>query len=151
FLYPVTVGPPSPGTITVELGGSEAALDWLTSEQAALLATVQLAAHAGLSTCAWQLAWILSLYQSRRGSWDDQAAACRAALDAARCAGDQAGQAHMLHRLAAGCAKSGRIAESYPLYHDALRLFDAVGDHASQAIIHGSLGWLAQRKQRPDE
>src|SRR5262249_5533315 len=90
FLYPVTVGPPSPGTITVELGGSEAALDWLTSEQAALLATVQLAAHAGLSTCAWQLAWILSLYQSRRGSWDDQAAACRAALDAARCAGDQA-------------------------------------------------------------
>jgi hypothetical protein len=43
FLYPITVGAPSPGAITVELATSEAALDWFTGEQAALLAAVQLA------------------------------------------------------------------------------------------------------------
>ncbi len=145
----ITVDPPCPGTRAVELASSDAALEWFTSEQAALLAAVQLAARAGLSSHAWRLAWILSTYLLRRGSWDDQATACRAALDAARKAGDLAGQAYMSQRLAAGCAKSGRIAESYPLYHDALRLFDVIGDHASQAIIHGNLGWLAQREQRP--
>jgi DNA-binding SARP family transcriptional activator len=151
FLYPITVGPPSPGTITVDVATSEAALDWFTSEQAVLLAAVRLAARAELGRCAWQLGWILSTYLLRCGCWDDQAAACHAALDAARRAKDLVGQAHMLHRLAAGYAKSGRIAESYPLYADALRLFDMIGDHASQASIHGSLGWLAQRKQRPEE
>jgi tetratricopeptide (TPR) repeat protein len=152
FLYPITVGAPSPGAITVELATSEAALDWFTGEQAALLAAVQLAARADRSGCAWQLAWILGMYLSRRGGcWDDQAVASQAALDAARRAGDLTGQAHMLSRLASGCAKSGRIAESYPLYEEALRLFDVIGDHAGQAIIYGSLGWLAQRKQRPDE
>ena len=150
FLCPISVGTPSRGTITVEVATSAAALDWFTSEQAALPAAVRLAARAGLGSCAWQLAWILSAYLLRRGCWDDQAAVCRAALDAARGAGDLAGQAHMLHRLAAGCAKSGRTAESYPLYQDALRLFEVIGDHASQASIHGSLGWLAQRKQRPE-
>jgi DNA-binding SARP family transcriptional activator len=149
FLYPVAVGPPCPGTRTTGLAGSEGALDWFTSEQATLLAAVELAARAGLSSHAWQLAWLLSTYLLRRGCWDDQAAACRTALAAARSTGDLAGQAYMSQRLAAGCAKSGRIAESYPLYAEALRLFEVIGDHASQAIIHGSLGWLAQREQRP--
>jgi DNA-binding SARP family transcriptional activator len=151
FLHPITVGPPSPGAITVELATSEAALDWFTSEQAVLLAAVRLAARAGLGNCAWQLGWILSTYLLRCGCWDDQAAVCRAALGAARRAEDLVGQAHMLHRLAAGYAKSGRVGESYPLYADALRLFDVIGDHARQASIHGSLGWLAQRRQRPEE
>jgi len=149
FLYPITVGAPCPGTITVEPAATEEALDWFTSEQATLLAAVQLAARAGLSTHAWQLAWILSTYQLRRGCWDDQATACRVALAAARSAGDLTGQAHILHRLAAGCAKSGRVEASHPLFTEALRLFEQTGNHASQAVIHGILGWMAQREERP--
>ena len=150
FVYPIAVGSPGPGTVAVELATSEDALHWFTSEQATLPAAVRLAIRSGLRTCAWQLAWIFSIYLLRTGCWDDEAV-CQAALDAARQAGDLPGQAHMLHRLASGCAKSGRISESYPLYKDALRLFQAIGDHASQASIHGSLGWLAQRRQRGDE
>jgi tetratricopeptide (TPR) repeat protein len=149
FLYPITLCTPFPGTVTVELAASGDALDWFGSEQASLLAAVQLAARSGLSSHAWQLAWILSTFQLRRGCWDDQAAACRAALAAARSAGDLTGQAHMLHRLAAGCAKSGRIKASHPLFSDALRLFEATGNHVSQAVIHGILGWMAQREERP--
>ena len=149
FVYPISAGPACPGTLTVDLATSEDALDWFTSEQAALLAAVQLAAAAGLNSHAWQLAWILSTYLLRRGFWDDQATACQAALAAARSAGDLAGQAHMLHRLAAGCAKSGRVEASHPLFAEALRLFETTGNHASQAVIHGILGWMAQREDRP--
>jgi DNA-binding SARP family transcriptional activator/tetratricopeptide (TPR) repeat protein len=149
FVYPIAVGAPCPRTLTIELATSADALDWFTSEQATLLAAVQLAARAGLSSHAWQLAWILSTYLLRRGCWDDQATACRAALAATRSAGDLTGQAHMLHRLAAGCAKSGRVEASHPLFQDALRLFEATGNHASQAVIHGILGWMAQREERP--
>jgi tetratricopeptide (TPR) repeat protein len=149
FLYPVRLGPPPPGVVTTGPAAIEAALSWFAAEQATLLRLVQLAAGNGLSTHAWQLAWILSSFLLRRGLWDDQATACYAALDAARRAGDKTGQAHSLHRLAAGCAKSGRISDAQPLYAEALRLFEATGDHASQAIIHGSLSWMAQREQRP--
>ena len=149
FVYPISVGAPGPGTVIVELAASDDALDWFTSEQATLLAAVQLAAHAGLSSHAWQLAWILSTFLLRRGYWDDQATACQTALATARSARDLAGQAHMLHRLAAGCAKSGRVEASHPLFAEALRLFEVTGNQASQAVIHGILGWMAQREERP--
>jgi DNA-binding SARP family transcriptional activator/tetratricopeptide (TPR) repeat protein len=149
FLHAITVPPPQPGTAALALATSEAALAWFTGEHATLLAAVRLAARAGLSDHAWRTAWMLSTYLLRRGYWEDQATACRAALEAARAAGDLTGQAHMLHRLAAGCAKLGRAEDSRPLFAEALRLFEATGDHASQAVIHGTLGWMAQRDERP--
>ena len=87
----------------------------------------------------------------RRGLWHDSAAACQAALDAARRAGDMTGEAFSLERLAAGYAKSGRIAQCQPLYEEALRLLEALGAHASQAHIHSALLWIAERRQRPAE
>jgi tetratricopeptide (TPR) repeat protein len=124
---------------------------WFTAEQATLLAAVQLAARTGPSTRAWQLAWSLSTFLLRRGLWHDQATACQAALAAARRAGNMTGVAHSLERLAAGYAKSGRIAQCQPLYEKALRLLEALGDHASQAHIHRALLWIAERQQRPAE
>jgi tetratricopeptide (TPR) repeat protein len=52
---------------------------------------------------------------------------------------------------AVGYAKSGRVAASIPPFHGALRLFAATGDHASQAIIHRHLSWIANRQTRPAE
>jgi len=123
----------------------------LDNARSAEQAAVQLAARTGPSTRARQLAWALSIFLLRRGLWHDQTTACQAALDAARRAGDMTGEAHSLERLAAGYAKSGRIAQCQPLFEEALWLFEALGDHASRAHVHRALLWIAERQQRPVE
>jgi tetratricopeptide (TPR) repeat protein len=100
-------------------------MSWFMAEHAALLAAVYLAAGAGFGTHAWQLASTLSTFFLRRGSWQDNALAQQAGLDAARRMGDVAGEAQR-----------------------ALRQFEMIGDGVSQARIHNSLTWLAEREQR---
>jgi DNA-binding SARP family transcriptional activator/tetratricopeptide (TPR) repeat protein len=151
FFNPVTLGPPPPEVMTGPPVTADEAVSWFATEQATLLAAIQLAGEAGLSTHAWQLAWALSTFLLRRGLWHEQVAACQAALAAARRAGDTVGEANALHRLAVGYAKSGRVAASAPLFRDALLLFEISGDHASQAIIHRHLSWIANRDQRPED
>jgi tetratricopeptide (TPR) repeat protein len=149
--YPITLGPRPPGVTVSEPATAEDAMAWFTAEQATLLAAVQLAAQAGPSTRAWQLAWALSIFSMVRGLWQDQVTACQAALDAARRAGDTTGEAHCLQRLAAGYAKAGHIAQAQPLFEESLRLLEAIGDHANQAHVHRALSWIAERQQRPAE
>jgi DNA-binding SARP family transcriptional activator/tetratricopeptide (TPR) repeat protein len=148
-LNPIVPIPPQPG---VTLGGpatADDALRWFATERATLLAAVHLAAQAGFDTHTWQLAWTMTTFLIRRGLWNDQAMACQAALAAARRAGDLAGEANALHGLASGYARAGRLREAFPLFRDALRQFETIGDHASQATVHNSLTVLAERQQRP--
>ncbi len=146
---PLTLIPPSPGVMLGELATADDAMAWLTAEHAALLAAVHLAADADCGTHAWQLAWTLSTPFLRRGSWNDNARIQRAAFDAARRDGDAAGQAHAVHGLALGYARSGRFRDAYPYLQDALRRFERVDDQVGQARIHNSLTWLSEREQRP--
>ena len=109
------------------------------------------AAQAGFATHAWQLAWSLTTFLLRRGRWHDQALVQHAALSAARRANDLAGQAHALHGVALGYARSGRFGKAHPYFRHALRRFEKLGDQASQARIHSSLTWLAERQEQPAE
>jgi len=149
YLDPLTLPAPQPGVIVSELAAAEDALGWFAAELAPLLAAVRLAAAAGFSAHVWQLAWVVSGHLLRRGLWDEVDAACKAGLDAARRAGDDAGQARCLHRLATGYTKSGRLHESVPVFQQALQHYQSVGDPANQAAIHGLLHWIAVRQQRP--
>jgi DNA-binding SARP family transcriptional activator/tetratricopeptide (TPR) repeat protein len=146
---PLTLIPPRPGVVLGEPATASDAMAWLTAEHAALLAAVHLAADAACGTHAWQLAWTLSPPFLRRGSWNDNARAQRAALDAARRDGDAAGQAHAVHGLALGYARSGRFRDAYPYLKDALRRFEKIDDQVGQARIHNSLTWLSEREQLP--
>jgi DNA-binding SARP family transcriptional activator/predicted negative regulator of RcsB-dependent stress response len=148
YFPPLTLDPPRPGAVVDGLATAEDALDWFTAEQATLLAAVPFAAGHGCSASAWQLAWSLSHYLLRCGLWEEQAAACKTGLDAARAAGDAAGQAHCLHRLANGYARSGRETEAQFLFRQALRQFEEAGEPASQGYVHSNLGWLALRAGR---
>jgi tetratricopeptide (TPR) repeat protein len=147
---PLTLSPPRPGAVTAKLADAEGALAWFNAEHNALLATITAAADSW-PTQAWQLAWSLSIFLLWRGMWHQQTLACQAGLEAARRTGDVAGEAHSLNRLACGYARSGRMAEADPLFRQSLRLFEELGDHVSQAIVHGSLGWLAGVQDRPAE
>lgn len=150
-LAPLALSPVRPGVVLDEHVTGEDAMSWFTAEHAALLAAVLLAADAGFGTHAWQLAWALSTPFLRRGSWDDNARVQRAALDAARRMGDAAGQAHAVHGLALGYARSGRFRDALPYFQQALRHFETIGDPIGQARIHNSLAWLSEREQRPSD
>ena len=148
FFAPEPAGAPLPGVVLGVPATAEEALRWFTTERAALLASVSLAARSGLAGHAWRLAWALSIFLLRRGCWDEQARAGQAALDAARRAGDVAGEAHALLLLALGDARSGRR-DAAPAFRESLRLLDAVGGyHRSQATGHSSLIWIAEQQER---
>ena len=147
FFAPIAPGPPPEG-IPGGLTTAEEALAWFTAEHATLLAAVPLAAQAGLAGHAWRLAWALSTYLLRRGCWDDQARVSQAGLDAARRAGDQAGEAHARLMLALGYARSGRR-DAAPDLRAALELLETAGGyHSSQVIAHSTLIWLAEQQER---
>jgi tetratricopeptide (TPR) repeat protein len=148
FFAPVPRDTPLSGAVVGAPVTAEEALRWFTAEQATLLAAVPLAAWSGLTGHAWRLGWALSTFLLRRGCWDDHTRACRASLDAARRAGDVAGEAHALLLLALGDARSGRR-DAAPAFRESLRLFEAVGGyHRSQVTAHSSLIWIAEQQER---
>lgn len=144
--------PPAPdGVIPAPLTSASDAQTWFATEHATLLAAVHLAAEAGLDTITWQLAWAQSMFLLRNGSWNEQLMVQRIGLEAARRVGDQAGEAHLLHRLASGYAMAGRLDEADDLFRQALRQFQLIDDPANQAIILSSMTVLAGRRQRPGD
>jgi len=149
YFAPVDPAPPQPGVIADAPATAEDALGWFLAERATLLAAVHMAAHAGFATHTWQLAWALTTFLLRRGLWSDQATACNAGLEAARHAGDTAGEAHSLLLLALGYARSGRFHDASPHFLDALRLLETMsGYRRSQVAAHSGLTWLAQEQER---
>jgi len=138
-----------PGTTVSEPATAEAATAWFTAEHPGLLAAIRVAGPAGYGRHAWQLAWILSTFFLRQGAWADHALALQAGRDAAALLGDVPGEAHALHGLALGYARSGRFGDAHPLFLESLRRFEETRDPVSQARIHDSLAWLSEREQRP--
>jgi tetratricopeptide (TPR) repeat protein len=140
---------PAPEAAVSGPATTEEALAWFTAERASLLGTVSLAAGSGLASHAWRLAWALSTHLLRRGLWSDHAVACQSGLDAARGAGDTAGEAHCLLLLGLGYARSGRHPEAVPLLHEALRLLAEVDGHGrTRVYAHSSLTWIAELEGR---
>jgi len=148
---PIALEPLPPGASPATPATAEAAREWFTAELATLLAAVRLAADSGRGTYAWQLARDLTAFLVRRGRWDDNEQTQGIALEAARRAGDPAGEAYALYGLAVGYAWSGRTGEAGPLFGQALRQFESTGDHLGQARSHSSLGWLAGNAKSLDE
>ena len=152
LLVPFGLPPAQREVTTAELLTTEDADGWFAAEYPTLLTAVAAAADAGLAATTWQLAWMLTSFQLRQGYWDDHERAQRAGLDAARRAGDAAGEAHALLALALGYARAGREDDAEPLYTESLRLLEGLGGYpASRAVIHGGLGWLSERRQRLTE
>jgi tetratricopeptide (TPR) repeat protein len=148
FFAPEPAEPPLPGVVVGAPATAEEAMRWFAAEHATLQASVSLAARSGRAGHAWRVAWALSTFLLRRGCWDYQARACRAALAAARRAGDVAGEAHALLLLALGEARSGRR-DTAPAFRESLRLLDTVGGyHRSQVTGHSSLIWIAEQQER---
>jgi DNA-binding SARP family transcriptional activator/Tfp pilus assembly protein PilF len=139
--------PPSrPGVAPILLTDPDRALAWFTAEHPVLLAAVELAAGAGFDGQVRQLAWMITNYLHRQGHWRDWAACLHAALDAARCMADAAGQAEAHRVLCLAYMQLCRLDDAYTHAQRALDLFRQVGGATDQARVHLGLGWVLEQQ-----
>jgi tetratricopeptide (TPR) repeat protein len=127
------------------------ALRWFAAEHHTLMSTIDQAAHTGHETHAWQLAWTMVTWCSRRGLSIDLATAQRTALEAAQRTGDQEGQAHAHVFLSRACAMLDLHAEAKTHLQQAFELFQHLGDSVGRAAVHRGLGGEFDRQNQHDQ
>jgi DNA-binding SARP family transcriptional activator/tetratricopeptide (TPR) repeat protein len=131
--------------------GYAGALAWFTAEHRVVEAAVRYAAHQGLVRYAWQLAYVMTPFYQRSGLWHDWAATARTALDAARAARDQDGQACMHRILAGACFHLGDSSAALAELERARDLLARLSLPAEQAYLHSNFGSVLSRLGRPEE
>jgi transcriptional regulator with XRE-family HTH domain/tetratricopeptide (TPR) repeat protein len=139
---------PVPITGAVVAGPStrEAALAWFAAEEAALPAAVSAAAVAGFDVHAWQLAEAAGNYLQRCGRWTTLLGTGQVALNAARRAGDVAGQVHAHRGLARACGWLGQAEAAREHAIAAERLCRETDDVPLQAHSHLDLALVLERQ-----
>jgi DNA-binding SARP family transcriptional activator len=146
-----TPDPPLPDVTPEPLTTDGEALAWFVAEQQVLLATVRLAADAGLYAHTWQLANALMSFLNVSGRVWELAAVQEVALDAVRHLDDRAAQA-MVHRmLGHAYLRLDRRDDAELLFRQAFDLYKSVGDRQGQARILDYLSQVADRQDRHDE
>ncbi|WP_305784475.1 AfsR/SARP family transcriptional regulator [Symbioplanes lichenis] len=154
-LYPhrdeIDLGPPSDGVTPRTFGTGPAAAAWLAAERPTLLAVVDQALEAGFPGHAFRLALTLVTFLDRRGYWDDEVAALRRGLDAARRLGDPLAQGQVLRVLGTAYVRLGRYAEAAALAREALTLYQTESDRIGQARTHRDLAMLHWRRSEHPE
>ena len=130
----IGLSPAAQGVCPEALADHAQALAWFEAEHTTLVAAVTQAAGSGLSKHAWQLPWALVPYFDWCGDLHDWALTQRAALAAARRAGDKPGLAHAHRLLGRAYTLLGRQDAGRLHLARALRLsaadHDAVGRHS---------------------
>jgi DNA-binding SARP family transcriptional activator/tetratricopeptide (TPR) repeat protein len=137
----------------LELADDAAALDWLETERANLLAAVRQAAATpgGPPEIAIQLTQALFGYFWVRSHWGDWVQANQIALGVARRVGDLAAQAQADNDLGGGYWRQGRYEEALAYGQQALALRRKLGDRRAEAGSLGNLGAIRQSQGRYEE
>ena len=132
----LTLAAPSDGVTPETVTDAGRAMQWFALQHHTLLNAIAQAAGAGRETHAWQIAWTMVTWCSRRGLWADLATAQRTALEAARRTDDRTGQAHAHRYLGRACASLGFHDEAGTHLHQALDLYQQLDDSIGQAFVH---------------
>ena len=134
---------PRPATPGPDLPGAEAARAWLDAERVTLVATVR-GAPPG-STYPVLLSTTVFRYLDG-GHYTDAMAVHEVAYEAARQAGDLAGQANALRGIGAVHLKLGRYGPAAEHFEQAVTLFAKADNLAGQAVALTALGTVGQRQ-----
>ncbi len=142
------LAPREPGALGEDLRAYQEAWSWAEAEYRVLLEVVPLAAGTGFSRHAWQLAWALETFLSRRGRWHELAHIHRLALGAAAEAGDVTGQAHAHCGIGWTCVFQGGYDDGLRHLHQAARLFRQLGELSGEAQALFRVGQAFWRQGR---
>lgn len=143
---PITLSPPRPGVLMVEVATNTAARQWLTSELPAILACLQQATAADWDHHVQQLAWTLATFLLGQGRLPEQATVQKAGLCAARRRGDRAALPGFHNRLAHALIQLGRHDEARAHLHESLDLCRETGEADDEARTHMVLVWLYEKE-----
>src|SRR5580704_17125358 len=136
-------GRPPPGLPPASIppvASSQQAAAWLEAERPNLDAAVDYAALGGMPGHAITVATAMGGFLRARGHWDQAARQYRAALSAARQAGDRPGQAGALDELGLLQQLTGDYPAATASLAEAIELFGDLGDLPGQAYARNHLG-----------
>lgn len=119
-------------------------LTWFEAEHETLACAVSVAAEAGLAASAWGLAAAMVPYLDLHCHLDTWQRTHRAALAAARAAGDTYGEAAMLRGLAQVALYRDRYEEAADGFTRSRRIFRELGDPRAEATSVCGLGAVSQ-------
>ncbi len=143
---PIDLAAPVPGCRPAPPADEPAALAWLTTEHANVVAAQRTAAERGWHGPVWQLAWTLDTFHWRRGQLRLARAMWLTGLEAADAVDDQVALTWCHQRLGNACAPLGLHAEALHHLQQALTLAEDTGDHADQAHTHHILAWVWEER-----
>ena len=153
-LYPAErhLRPPVSPTATPcpPLDEPAAARSWLNNERATLVALATCPAEHGSPGHVAKLAPVLFRYLDAGGHYDDAAAVCTQALQAARLAGDPAAEASALLCLGSASWRLSRYDDAATLLQQATGIFRNTGDRVGEARAVGNLGIVESCRGRHD-
>ncbi|WP_239159930.1 AfsR/SARP family transcriptional regulator [Virgisporangium ochraceum] len=133
---------PVPGVVPPALADAADALRWFAHERPLLVDAVRTAARSRPARAAWDLALAMYVFFYRQGYLDQAVDALRAALGAARGAGDRTAEAQVRRALAGMYVRLGRVGEAGDELRLTAELFEAVGDRLERAHTQGTLAQL---------
>lgn len=143
---PIQLTPPAPGVYPQPLPDASAALAWLDTELAALLAAQHLASSLAWHPTVWQLAWTLNTFLHRQGHRHDLLVVWQAALVAAAHLPDPSPRI-IAHRVLGGAYTDlGRRDEGIEHLHQALALAEEHHEPLHQARTHWMLALASGRR-----
>jgi tetratricopeptide (TPR) repeat protein len=124
-------------------------MTWYGEHHAVLLAALRQAASMGLDRLAWQLAWSVDTYSSRKGHLHDQVVAWQVAIECACRLGELPARAYGYRNLSQADTKLGRYGEANDNLRRALELFTTMGDRIGQARTQHHLAYLWGQQKQP--
>ncbi|MEW1832740.1 tetratricopeptide repeat protein [Streptomyces sp. NPDC088196] len=128
-----------------------AALAWLDSERAELVAAVQWTREERYADTAVRLSQCLAEYLNWRRSFDDLITICGAAREASHRAGKQVHEAIAWNSLGNALRQTGRAEEAIDAHTRARDLYQTVGDRHREPIAWTNLGNALQEAGRAEE
>ncbi|HEY0451259.1 AfsR/SARP family transcriptional regulator [Actinophytocola sp.] len=127
---------------TPPLGRPTEALDWFDTEYDNIAALIAHAAEHGKPGHAWRLSFSVWDASLRYTDIDATVALNRVALDAARSAGDQRGEAMVLINLGSAAELSGELIPAVDYLQAAAEQFRGVGDQYGEGAALANLGYV---------
>jgi DNA-binding SARP family transcriptional activator/tetratricopeptide (TPR) repeat protein len=141
---PLRLDAPQPGVIPADFSAKEQAVTWFDAEVPVLLALIGYSEANGFDTHAWQVAWALGPFFSRRGRWRDYAATQATALAAAGRLGDNLALAHTHYLLGNAQGHLGAYQAADSNIRRALDLFRELGDRANEGMVLNGLASMLE-------
>lgn len=146
----VSPGEMEAGALPLSFSTVDEALDWCETERTNLVAATREAAGLDLHEVAWKLPVAALSFFNRRTYWEEWLVTHRIALDSARQAGDQRGEAWVLNNIGMAYARQGRE-EGVGYFQQALAIRREIGDRQGEAQAANNVAYASLLLKRYEE